>query len=373
MKKDNRYILSLSMFSTSSFTDETVLPATGQLRVYFDKNSVESALDSTADGTDVIVATDNGSFDLIKLSFQTDELGTDNVFTINGTDIARYSGPPGDLNYTWYSDYETDEYIDIDTQGFSSNKLEVSSIDSTYLSDLSILYEDMGTSTWTVTYDSNGGSTVDSEDVEDDSLATEPADPTRTNYKFKGWYSDAELTTPWDFTSDTVTEDLTLYAKWQELSPLALKLGQAIAEREFISSRVSSWGDEPSHSSYPSEKLVKDSLDAKANLFPETNVQDDDYTLVLSDTGKLILAGHATNAVKITIPTNSSVEFPVNTEIAIIRYEEGTVTIGTSDGATLNGETYTTTFEIENQYESVAIKKVGTDEWIMAGAFSEEA
>ena len=41
-----------------------------------------------------------------------------------------------------------------------------------------------------------------------------PADPTRTGYTFGGWYKEAACTTAYDFTTP-VTENLTLYAKWE--------------------------------------------------------------------------------------------------------------------------------------------------------------
>jgi hypothetical protein len=110
-----------------------------------------------------------------------------------------------------------------------------------------------------------------------------------------------------------------------------------------------------------------------ADLAPGTETEDANYTLALSDSGKVILAGHATNSVKITIPTNSAVAFPTNTEIAVVRYLAGEVTIGTSSGATLNGEASTTTFDLGDRYTSIAIKKVGTDAWIMSGNFEESA
>ncbi|MEI7667709.1 MAG: InlB B-repeat-containing protein [Erysipelotrichaceae bacterium] len=44
-------------------------------------------------------------------------------------------------------------------------------------------------------------------------LAEEPSDPSRADYVFGGWYSDAEFTTPWVF-SDGNDGDLALYAKW---------------------------------------------------------------------------------------------------------------------------------------------------------------
>ena len=69
--------------------------------------------------------------------------------------------------------------------------------------------------TYKVEFDSNGGSGVPEQSVEHDGLVKKPADPTRTGYKFVGWYKDAALTEPWDFTKDVVIKDTILYAKWE--------------------------------------------------------------------------------------------------------------------------------------------------------------
>ena len=65
----------------------------------------------------------------------------------------------------------------------------------------------------TVTFNTGEGSAVDSQVVADGTKATKPADPTRDGYVFAGWYADADLKSPYDF-STSVTKDLTLYAKW---------------------------------------------------------------------------------------------------------------------------------------------------------------
>ena len=51
--------------------------------------------------------------------------------------------------------------------------------------------------------------------VEDGSTVAKPADPVCEGYTFLGWYSDPELTQAWDFSSP-VTEDMTLWAKWEK-------------------------------------------------------------------------------------------------------------------------------------------------------------
>lgn len=68
--------------------------------------------------------------------------------------------------------------------------------------------------TYTVTFDSQDGSTVAPKSVKHGSKVTKPNDPTRTGYTFGGWYKEAACTNQWNFTSDTVTSNITLYAKW---------------------------------------------------------------------------------------------------------------------------------------------------------------
>lgn len=70
--------------------------------------------------------------------------------------------------------------------------------------------------TYTVTFESNGGSSVDSRTVNYGETITAPINPTRTSYTFGGWYKDnGTFRTAWNFDGDTVTEDITLYAKWK--------------------------------------------------------------------------------------------------------------------------------------------------------------
>ena len=67
---------------------------------------------------------------------------------------------------------------------------------------------------YTVSFDSCGGSVVDSQQVAKDEKAVEPDNPTRASYIFVGWYSDKEYNTPFDFDTP-ITKTTTLYAKWE--------------------------------------------------------------------------------------------------------------------------------------------------------------
>jgi uncharacterized repeat protein (TIGR02543 family) len=66
---------------------------------------------------------------------------------------------------------------------------------------------------YTVTFNSEGGSAVSSQKVEEGNRATEPTDPTYEGYDFLGWFTSATEGTEWDF-SKAVNSSMTLYAQW---------------------------------------------------------------------------------------------------------------------------------------------------------------
>ena len=72
--------------------------------------------------------------------------------------------------------------------------------------------------TYTVTFNANGhGKTPASKSdlVLGDKITT-PGDLTAEGWNFGGWYKDSGFNTVWDFGTDTVKDDMTLYAKWTE-------------------------------------------------------------------------------------------------------------------------------------------------------------
>ena len=71
-------------------------------------------------------------------------------------------------------------------------------------------------STYTVTFDMQGhGTQISSEaGLASGAKATKPTDPTAAGFTFGGWYREATFTTEWNFDTDTVTSNTTLYAKW---------------------------------------------------------------------------------------------------------------------------------------------------------------
>lgn len=88
-------------------------------------------------------------------------------------------------------------------------------------SDSSITYivtcaADAAKTSHTVTFDTGSGTAMKEQRYPEGSLLIRPKDPERTAHTFTGWYTDANLTTPLDFsTFQMPANDITLYAGWQ--------------------------------------------------------------------------------------------------------------------------------------------------------------
>ena len=66
---------------------------------------------------------------------------------------------------------------------------------------------------YTVTFETNGGTTIDPVEVAKGDTLARPADPTKLGFDFENWYEDAALTLVYDF-SEPVMASFTLYANW---------------------------------------------------------------------------------------------------------------------------------------------------------------
>ena len=71
----------------------------------------------------------------------------------------------------------------------------------------------------TVTFNSNGGSTVPASTIDKGAKVTKPADPTKANNTFGGWYTDdGTFLNAFNF-DEAVNASITVYAKWTENPP----------------------------------------------------------------------------------------------------------------------------------------------------------
>jgi len=62
------------------------------------------------------------------------------------------------------------------------------------------------------------GVIVESLNIIEGNKLSKPTDPTLQGYNFTGWYSDANYTTVWNFDSNTVIDNMTLYAKFEQIT-----------------------------------------------------------------------------------------------------------------------------------------------------------
>ncbi|MCK5685482.1 InlB B-repeat-containing protein [bacterium] len=97
------------------------------------------------------------------------------------------------------ADYKA--FAAIDTKLLASEKFEISGTNAVI-------------DTFTVTFNSDGGSAIPDQTRNYGSIVAEPTPPTKAGSYFAGWYKDTALTLVWQFGIDTVKADIVLYAKW---------------------------------------------------------------------------------------------------------------------------------------------------------------
>lgn len=94
-----------------------------------------------------------------------------------------------------------------------------------------------------------------------------------------------------------------------------------------------------------------------------------DYTLALTDIGKILVVSDndPVEDITITIPKNSDVAFPINTEIKVVRYTlANEVDIAPVDvDVTILSKS--SNKKIDGQYGVITVKKMAEDTWLLTG------
>lgn len=139
-------------------------------------------------------------------------------FTVNSADTkdyVNYSAGGGVYRYTLGDAEATQIYDAADHYQYcDSPVIADASGNLYYINDSGTLFKLGAVESWTISFNSNGGSACDTKFVATaDGKLVKPADPTREGYTFGGWYTDEACTQAYDF-STPVTADMTLYAKW---------------------------------------------------------------------------------------------------------------------------------------------------------------
>ena len=88
------------------------------------------------------------------------------------------------------------------------------------------------------------------------------------------------------------------------------------------------------------------------------------YTLVLADAGKFVTQSNA-SGITTTIPPNSSVAFPIGTQVNLLQLGAGQVTVAAGSGVTIRSQG--SKLKLNGQYATATLVKIGTDEWVLLG------
>ncbi len=99
-----------------------------------------------------------------------------------------------------------------------------------------ILYAKWELNTYTITYNSNGGTSV-SQATGVTTLPSTLPTPTKSGYTFVAWYYESNFQTRAK-AGDTIEANTTLYAKWHNLGSLFTEIADAIREKESSSGTI---------------------------------------------------------------------------------------------------------------------------------------
>jgi hypothetical protein len=97
-----------------------------------------------------------------------------------------------------------------------------------------------------------------------------------------------------------------------------------------------------------------------------TSAQTASYTLVLADKNKVVEMGVG-SANTLTVPLNSSVAFPVGSQINILQTGSGQTTITATGGVTINAAPG---LKMRTQWSYATLIKRATDTWVLVGDIS---
>jgi hypothetical protein len=110
----------------------------------------------------------------------------------------------------------------------------------------------------------------------------------------------------------------------------------------------------------------EDGIQTKVGVPSQTSFvyKTDSYTLDSLDLADNIIEIDSTSATTITIPLDSSVNYPVGTSIDILQTNTGQVTVAATGGVTING---TPGFKLRTRWSSATILKRAENSWIVYG------
>lgn len=141
-------------------------------------------------------------------------------FVANGGTVVSISDGAPVTSRPYFEDSAIFEDIEVSKEGYtfggwySDEGLTEEFTRTTMPMEHTTVYAKWNINSYTVSFVSNEGSAIEPMEIEFNSTVPVPEEPTRPIHLFQGWFKDEALTIPWDFNTDVIKGDTTLYAKW---------------------------------------------------------------------------------------------------------------------------------------------------------------
>jgi uncharacterized repeat protein (TIGR02543 family) len=189
-----------------------------------------------------------------------------------------------------------------------------------------------------VHFDTEGGSAVPNLTLSGNSTISAPIDPVRMGYFFGGWYKESGYVNVWNFSTDIVTSNITLYARWvpNQMSPSVnlsgITLSQGTLSPAFSQNRTNytvSLGENDTGVTitpskvYDSAAMTINGIPASSYYVPVANGKSIKVTIKVS-------YGTLNNTYRLTIKRPKSTD----DNLASLTVSAGTLSPGLSTGVT---------------------------------------
>lgn len=215
-----------------------------------------------------------------------------------------------------------------------------------------------------ITFETNGGSTIAAISGSYGDAVNAPADPTKTGYTFAGWYSDSALTTAATVPTTLPATALTLYAKWTAKTYTAsFKISYNGEISDYTSQQVEYGAtftapDLPTEAGYSFTAWTPSTfvMDAEGKDYTTTKTANS-YTISFVDsTGNPITSGSQTYGSVLSCPTDPTLEGSTFTgwtsddSSFVAKASIGTATVparNTTYTATFGTTPYTITYKVD--------------------------
>ena len=121
--------------------------------------------------------------------------------------------------------------------------------------------------------------------------------------------------------------------------------------------------DNTTDANKPVSTATQTALDTKLNSLVTIDPETASYTLILANRDQMVEM-NVSSGNTLTVPTNSSVAFPIGTKIHVVQTGTVQTTLTPAGGVTING---TPGLKLRSQWSAVTLIKRSTDTWIAFG------